>query len=448
MSRLAILGAMLATLTLTDVGLGLHILHADGDPLSQTDFRVVVVLSVPVYLAACWLVQQPGRMPSLWLILGIAFALRIALLIAPPMLSSDIYRYVWDGMVQNAGINPYLHIPADAALANLRDTAIYTNINRADYAPTIYPPFAEMLFAAIAAISPTLLAMKAAMLAMEAVTIFCLLRLLNLAGKPAAQVLIYAWNPLAIWEFAGNAHVDAAAAAMLVLALLLRATARPGLAGLTLGAAILTKFLPAIAAPALWQRGTAGWRIIAGALFCVTALYAFYIIWGDAGSHVLGFLGGYSGEEGLNTGSGIWALAGVGLLTDLPTWAAPLYLSLTAIGLAALGCWIAFRARPNQGTQADTIRLCRDAALLATTLMLAISPHYPWYFVWLAALTTVTPSPTAIWLSAGSILLYANPLPDHFIWQSLVFAPALLLAFREYRARPLAPPIQALQGSF
>ena len=34
-----------------------------------------------------------------------------------PFLSSDIYRYVWDGRVQAAGINPYAYVPADAALA-------------------------------------------------------------------------------------------------------------------------------------------------------------------------------------------------------------------------------------------------------------------------------------------------------------------------------------------
>lgn len=448
MSRLAILAAMLATLTLAGVAIGLSILGRGGDPLSEWEFRVVVALAAPVYLAAAWLVLQPGRLPSVWFVLGVALLLRLVLLLAPPMLSSDLYRYVWDGVVQNAGINPYLHIPADAALAHLRDGAIYPHINRADYAPTIYPPAAEMLFAAVAAVSPTLLAMKAAMLAMDGLGVFCLLRLLRLAGRPAAQILIYAWNPLAIWEFAGNAHIDAAAVGLLMLALLLRATARPGLAGLALGAAVLTKFLPAIAAPALWQRGTVGWRLVAAFAVCISVLYAGYLVWDHAGAHVLGFLGGYGGEEGLNDGSGIWALAGLGLLMHLPAWAAPAYLTLAAIGLAVLGCRIAFRPRPVPGTPADVIRLCRDVVLLTTAVMLVISPHYPWYFVWLAAAATVAPAAAAIWLSAASILLYANPLPDHFLWQALVFAPALALAWHDRRGTRLAPSLQALQGSF
>jgi hypothetical protein len=36
-----------------------------------------------------------------------------------PGLSTDIYRYIRDGRVQGAGINPYLHLPVDSQLAGL-----------------------------------------------------------------------------------------------------------------------------------------------------------------------------------------------------------------------------------------------------------------------------------------------------------------------------------------
>ena len=67
----------------------------------------------------------------------------------PPFLSTDIFRYVWDGQVQAAGINPYRYVPAAPELAPLRDAMVYPNINRADYAPTIYPPAAQMFFLAV-----------------------------------------------------------------------------------------------------------------------------------------------------------------------------------------------------------------------------------------------------------------------------------------------------------
>jgi len=39
-------------------------------------------------------------------ILVIAALLRLGPLLAPPSLSTDIYRYIWDGRVQGAGSNP------------------------------------------------------------------------------------------------------------------------------------------------------------------------------------------------------------------------------------------------------------------------------------------------------------------------------------------------------
>ena len=74
------------------------------------------------------------RRATIWLVLGVAVAMRVMTLVAPPLLSSDIYRYVWDGRVQLAGINPYRYVPDAPDLAFLRDDAVYPHINRADYA--------------------------------------------------------------------------------------------------------------------------------------------------------------------------------------------------------------------------------------------------------------------------------------------------------------------------
>ena len=53
-------------------------------------------------------------------------------------------------------MNPYLYPPADAALSSLRDAAIYPYLNRADYAPTIYPPAAQIVFRLVTSISEAL----------------------------------------------------------------------------------------------------------------------------------------------------------------------------------------------------------------------------------------------------------------------------------------------------
>src|SRR5262245_9855175 len=56
---------------------------------------------------------------ALAIILVGAAAMRLMLLVSEPTLSSDIYRYVWDGRVQAAGINPYRYVPAAEELATL-----------------------------------------------------------------------------------------------------------------------------------------------------------------------------------------------------------------------------------------------------------------------------------------------------------------------------------------
>jgi alpha-1,6-mannosyltransferase len=449
MTRLAGLAAVLAALTLAALGLGVSIARAMGDPFASWWFRGAIAASVPVYFLACRTVLRKDTKPALWLVLGVAIGLRAVLLLGPPLLSSDVYRYVWDGRVGTAGINPYLYLPVDPALAGLRDTAIYPHINRADYAPTIYPPVAQVIFAAVSSVSDSVIAMKAAMVAFEALAMFCLARILTKLGRPAAQILIYAWNPVALWEFAGNGHVDAAAIGLMALALLWRSSgARMGLAGLALGAATLVKFLPAMLAAALWRNGRPGLRLALGCLAVVVGLYGVYALWGGAGAHVLGFLGSYGDEEGLASGSGIWVLSGLGLLAELPGWASRAYLGALAVGLVLLGSWIAFRPRPQPGSPADITRFCSDAALLGVVVMTGLSPHYAWYFAWLAVPATIAPSRSAIWMSAAAMILYYSPLPDRFLWPSILYLPAVVLMWIDARSARNAALVPALQGSF
>ena len=73
--------------------------------------------------------------------------------------------------------------------------------------------------------------MKAVMAAFDILAIIALLPLLTLVGRDRTQVLIYAWLPLPVWEFAGSGHIDAAAAGLLALALLSRRVWRRGADG-------------------------------------------------------------------------------------------------------------------------------------------------------------------------------------------------------------------------
>jgi alpha-1,6-mannosyltransferase len=185
---------------------------------SHTALVLLTIIQGAIYAPAVFWVwrqrQEPDVSPrrALAFILTLAVVFRALPLFAPPH-STDIYRYVWDGRVQANGINPYRYIPADSALEHLRDEAIFPHINRREYAPTIYPPTAQIVYRTATLFGESITVMKLAMLAFEALAIWATLMLLVARGLPSALILVFAWHPLAIYEVAGSGHVDIVATA-------------------------------------------------------------------------------------------------------------------------------------------------------------------------------------------------------------------------------------------
>lgn len=367
---------------------------------------------------------------ALLVILLVAGSLRAIALFAPPALSTDAFRYVWDGRVQAAGVNPYRYVPADPALAGLRDAAIYPNINRADYAHTIYPPTAQAAFLAIERVSDSLIGMKLGMLVFDAVSIACLLALLRRNGLPRSRVLLYAWHPLPIWEFAGTGHVDAVAIAFLLLAFLAASRRASVWTGVALAAATLVKFYPVVAAPTLYRRWD--WRLPLGFAVTIIALYLPYL---SVGSGVLGFLSGYTNEEGMRDGSGIflwaflkdWCHVPEGLVRYFPVLA----------GLLLLGAALWTQSADRQRAAGDV-----GAALgLASLFTLLVSPHDPWYFTWLVPFLCFRFSLATWWLTGACTLMYVLPDPTGVKAQALIYLPflALLVVQHFVTRQPTSP---------
>jgi hypothetical protein len=368
-----------------------------------TRVNVALILAQGALYAAAVILLLRGAPVSLGWVLGVAIILRLAILFLPPFLSDDIYRYVWDGRVQGAGVNPYLYIPNDPALAGLRDPSIWPNINRGDYAPTIYPPAAQALFFLITRVTGSVVGMKIAWVFFEGVSAWGVVRLLDGMGLPRRRLLIYAWSPLAVWEIAGSGHLDAAMTAFVALAVLARMQNRQGFAGAALGLAVLVKFFPLVALPALWRRGD--WRLPTA---CAAIVAAGYLVYVSAGLKVLGFLSGYSREEGLRDGNGFWLahLIRRTMGVDVPPL---IYVIGVAAVLGALALVII------QSKTAD--KPIRGSFALAAVGMIALSPNHPWYFVWLTPFLCFKMSLPVLWLIVVSPLLYW-PNPYSVPWNS------------------------------
>jgi hypothetical protein len=482
---LGLLACGLALLALT--ASGLYAQHATG----PEEFVAVALAQGGVYLFALALTWRCAASPRvLAVILGIAATMRIVVLIAPPLLSSDIYRYVWDGRVLAAGINPYRYIPTDPHLASLRDAEIFPEINRSNYAPTIYPPAAEVIFLAVAGTGGGVTAMKAAMVAFEAIAVLLLLRLFAVMGLPRTRIIVYAWHPLPLWEFAGSGHIDAAVITFVVLALWTRrrssalsfrgrqsgnpepmntrlsraaptvgqgrpdpvfmgsgfgAARRPGmtLTGVALALGVLVKFYPAVLFPALWRRE---WRMPAA---FATVLALAYLPFLGVGWQVFGFLPGYLAEEGFTGGGAgfyLWSAAHA----MLPRGGVPdiAYIAGAACLLAGLALYLGLRReRPDS----DVF----GAALLAAAFTFLLSPHYSWYFAWLIVFACLVPSASLLWLTLASFLLYLVPVGSQlvrdrhrFFVESALYVPFLMLAAMDLwrRRAPRAAKEQLRHG--
>jgi hypothetical protein len=254
-----------------------------------------------------------------------------------------------------------------------------------------------MIFWLVTRISPTVAAMKLAMVGFEAITCYVLLRCLKLLHMRPERVLLYAWHPMCIWEIASSGHADAAALAFISLAILARLTNRDRLTGGWLGAAALVKLYPVALLPAFLR----GWRLRT-AWVALGVIAAGYMIYLRRGVSALGFLPRFVQEEGMQSGMRYFLLTFVerNLHVSVPTSA---YLAVSAAILGVLAWW----AWRHDVTPKSSIS---SGLVLATALTLCFSPHYPWYFLWLLPFLTLWPWPPAFFLALAPMYLLTTNL--------------------------------------
>jgi alpha-1,6-mannosyltransferase len=368
--------------------------HSSADMLW---FLKLVLIESVLFIAACWVtLRAPAKRSTFFIVIIFAALFRLSLLFAPPYLSDDIYRYIWDGRVQAAGINPYRYIPAEPELANLRDDKIYPRINRRDTAHTMYPPVAEGVWFLTTRISESVTWMKATMILFEGVGAWAIVQLLASFGLPRQRILLYAWHPLAVWEFAGSGHVDAIAIAFICLALLARRRNAEVATGLALALATLVKLFPIVLLPALYKRGS--WKM--PLVFGLTIAIAYLPYFGIGPRGVLGYLPGYAKERGILSGDQFFLLAAVRRLPlgfQVPTRA---FVVFAVLILALLTVWM---LRKQTAGHENYVA---NALLIATAFTVLLSPDFPWYFAFLLPFLCLVPSVPVIYLSLSSFLLY------------------------------------------
>src|SRR5271166_1337363 len=327
-------GAIIAALVMI-CGLEFLVVRPHADPLPLQPLPLVVGAWM-LFAVAAWLLRGVSLRWAVGLIVIGGIVIQIVAMSAAPQQSDDMYRYMWDGRVQAAGIDPYAFVPSAPQLAHLRDPFLWTGthwsfhfphcvwphtpvpghpgstlaagctrINRPTV-PTIYPPVAEAYFLALHYVTPVHAGstpVQAAAGACAVLVTLVLLAGLRRLGRDLRWAALWAWCPTVALEAGNNAHVDVVAVLLAAVALLILARPDGGrrgalLGGALLGLAIATKMTPVLAGPAVLRRR---WRaVIAAAGSAVAAVYLPHVL--AVGSRVVGFLPGYLQQEGYNSG--------------------------------------------------------------------------------------------------------------------------------------------------
>ena len=374
--------------------------------------------------------------------LGISVFLRAVLLFAFPQLSDDIFRFLWDGHLVWAGQNPYTRTPAEWLWAADKPEgltlALYDQLNSRNYA-TVYPPVAQLTFALAVSIGGNSWFMSAFVLKLlvfsfELLTLRLLPKMLEAAGAPQKNVLIYALNPLVILEGTGNLHYEIIVVALLLLAVSLWYQHRQALAAICMSVAVATKLIPLIFLP-FWLR-----------LAKPKQLLRFY---GIAGIGTLCLLGPVfvhiAGEKPLHSlllffrnfefNAGIFNIfKWIGIWTTgyNPIQRIGPLLAFHALVGILIGAWI----------QRDlTMRgLFRNMTFALTLYLLLSTTVHPWYLIPLLACSAFTHFNYPLAWTGMAVLSYTHymvvPFHAHYEWLALEYLVVLIvLAVELWRFR-------------
>lgn len=346
-----------------------------------------------LYTLSTWLIlrfTQPRRR-LLIVIFIFAMLMNLALLPSQPSLSDDMYRYVWDGRVQANGINPYRFPSSAPDLISLRDFKIWGHMNRIG-ATTIYPPGAQIVFAALwRIVGDSVMGFKLFMVLCVLVCGWLLSHLLRNFGERPERVLIFLWSPLVVFEIAESGHVDALYLPLIVGAMLVRAVAptdristkHEALIGFLLGVATLTKLYPAMLLAPLWSvrdsYGCRRWRFALPITMLATVAvgYALYIA---PGVDTLGFLPHYT-REFFNIGPLPMLLIRWATPNDIDFWKPASILMPTLVALVSL--WFVI-------SPARTAREGVTRCMWPISIYLIVNHNlFSWYVLWIIPLVTL-----------------------------------------------------------
>lgn len=354
---------------------------------------IAVPLLAGVFLAG-WRVVSRARSPLAWpIFLAAPLAVAACLAFTYPLTAADLFDYLALGRLTafHDG-NPFTQFPAQFPADTIVRYAAWR------FFPSAYGPLWEIMAAGLARLAAGhlyrgILLMKAqALLSLALVSALTAWLVWQRRRSPLAvqqALFLLLWNPLLLFDIAGNAHNDLWMVLGLLLAVALAERRRFDLALIALTAGALVKFVPLLIMPLLAAAAVRrlGWRqavrqlAVGLALSMLLAWLCYRPFWPLADPLRL------AQRSGLNTTS---ILALVRQL--ISAWAGVEAANASAAhlgqavlaGLVGLSVWRLWRAPARSFTLAV-------AHLLIAILLLATAWFQTWYLAWVWPLLALRP---------------------------------------------------------
>jgi hypothetical protein len=418
--------------------------------VSGATFLLTLVALAGLYGVGLWAARGvDGRLMAALLLVGAPLLFAAVLLPGYPLLSNDIFKYVFDGRILAVyHDNPFVRVPADYPDDRFYDLVYWKAVVNA------HGPLWRLFEAGSAQVggercARSIVAMKVWPALAYGGTIAVLYLMLRQALPDQAifGTVLYAWNPLVLLEALQNGHNDIVAALPTLLAVWLGRGGRWRLAFLLLAAGFLIKPLAGLAGPALlimaWRSGPVARResLIGIAAGTVVVIVAY-----------LPFFGGQATLQGLERGD-LFSASPAELVVD----------GIVALGWPLDRAMMASRAITS-GAFALLVggllwRLWRGAlagpltvgACFLAYLLVGAQWFNPWYLLWLLPLTVVARESrllrTAVLFSLLAPLTYLLQYDARLV-VPLVFMPTATLAIVQLlRTRGGQPITAATQTS-
>ena len=392
-------------------------------PFAQAGFvATFAALSGLYYLG--WRVCRGQQSRRMWIALLVAaLAFNVSLMGLYPIDAADVFDNIMRGRITaQYGGNPFYETPNDYKRDPFRAYAAWRD------ATSAYGPVWEDLAAGASRVAgddklANVLVFKALGLVFYFGCIALIAAILRRqAPERAVQgVCLFAWNPLVIYETAGNGHNDIVMVFFVVLAMFAMSRRRFTSAALALTAGALVKFIPILLWPVVFAAGlraVSGWkaraRFVIGTLLACAALivvaYAPFWRGGDPLS--------VERRSTLFTTS-LPAMAQVRLEASLETEASQRVVSGVALsligGVVAVQTWRVWRklGHSSDAAQAWLIPVRAATSILLFYLLVVCLWFQPWYALWPLALAALLPE--------GAMARTVVLLSYAAVWKTIVF---------------------------